>query len=379
MSLNLPFALRRPWLLTRDLLRSRARPDVAGLESIDDPETFVWTILPHAARTFTACIMLLPAESARVTAVAYLYCRILDTYEDLIPSAAEREEALATFGGRFQVPDGASPRPAPRLDASRARDPREQTHVVLVNRCALVDEVFRTLPAVARQNIAELVESMGSGMTWSSRVFRDQGGVLVDEAQLSRYCQNVIGLPFLFAVRLLQEQRTGKSVVSEQLREDCLRAGEMVQLANITRDIEKDLRRGVAYHPALKADLGRYDPADPDLKERIRGVREQLLVRALSLAPAYERMMQALPFSALSLARGSGVLMLRFTDRYYRACAHRVGRAPWPGPRSTLALILQSVPHVVSARWSRRTIRVVTDRFLQFAGPVEPGGRPVPA
>ena len=67
VSLNLPFALRRPWLLTRDLLRSRARPDVAGLESIDDPETFVWTILPHAARTFTACIMLLPAESARVT------------------------------------------------------------------------------------------------------------------------------------------------------------------------------------------------------------------------------------------------------------------------------------------------------------------------
>ena len=43
----------------------------------------------------------------------------------------------------------------------------------------------------------------------------------------------------------------------DALREDCMLAGEMVQLANVTRDIEKDLRRGVADHPALKADLGR--------------------------------------------------------------------------------------------------------------------------
>ncbi len=27
----------------------------------------------------------------------------------------------------------------------------------------------------------------------------------------------------------------------------------MIQLANVTRDIERDLERGVSYHPALKA------------------------------------------------------------------------------------------------------------------------------
>ncbi len=371
--------MRRPWLLARDLLQSRSRPDVGHLQEISDPEAFVWSILPHAARTFAACITLLPAESARTAAVAYLYCRILDTYEDLIPQPAEREAALADFGRRFRVENRAAPNPALGIDAGRARDPRDRTHVVLVNRCHLVDEVFRTLAPEARQNIIELVESMAAGMIWSSRVFGEQGGVLRDGDQLSRYCRNVIGLPFLFAVRLLHQQRTGSSTVSEQLRDDCLRAGEMVQLANITRDIEKDLRRGVSYHPALRTDLGRSDLNDPELQERIRRVREQLLVQALGMAPAYERMMEAMPFRPVSLARASGVLMLLFTDRYYRSCARRVGREPWTGAWSTISIILLSAGHVLSARWSARTVRHITESFLRFVGHGESERRATPA
>jgi len=364
---NVPFVLRRPWLLTRELLQSRAHPDVAPLEAIGDPETFVWRILPHAARTFAACITLLPAEFARAAAVGYLYCRILDTYEDLIPVPREREDALAQFGRRFEAPVGAPPRPAPTLAAERAHDQRDRTHVLLVNRCQLLDEVFLTLPPPVRRHIAELVAAMAEGMIWSSRAFASQGGVLVDAGQLSRYCRNVIGLPFLFGVRLLLEQRTGEEV-TEGLREDCLVAGEMVQLANITRDIEKDLRRGVAYHPALTSDLGRSDTDDPALAQRIRDVREELLVRALRLAPAYERMMRSLPLPAVSMARASGVLMLLFTDRYYRSCARRVARTPWPGPESTLTLMLLSFGHTVSRGWSERTVRSVTERMVEFAG-----------
>lgn len=348
-------------------MQSRSRPDVERLQAMSDPDAFVWRILPHAARTFAACITVLPAELARTAAVAYLYCRILDTYEDLIPHAAEREEALAAFSRRFRLANGATPKPAPAIDAGRARDARDRTHVVLVNRCHLVDEVFQTLTPHTRQNIVDLVDSMASGMMWSSRAFADQGGVLRDREQLSRYCRNVIGLPFLFAVRLLHQQRTGSSTVSEQLREDCLRAGEMVQLANVTRDIEKDLRRGIAYHPSLHADLGRSDLDDPLLRQRIRSVREELLLQALAMVPAYERMMRAMPFRAVSLARASGVLMLLFTDRYYRSCARLAGRTPWPGPRSTISLILLSAGPVFSARWSIKTVRRIAGSFLRFA------------
>jgi phytoene/squalene synthetase len=367
---SVPFALRRPWLLTRDLLQSRARPDVERLQRIGDPEAFVWSILPHAARTFAACIALLPAEFALAAAVGYLYCRILDTYEDLIPRPADRERALTAFSRRFQVPEGTPPDVAPQVDASGdlVRDLRDRTHVVLVNRCELVDEVFRTLTPDARRNIADLVESMASGMIWSSQAFARQGGVLRDRVQLSRYCRNVIGLPFLFAIRLLLQRHTGTSHVSDQLRDDCMQAAEMVQLANVTRDIEKDLRRGVSYHPALAADLGRSDFENPDLAARIRGVREALLLRAVSLASSYERMIGAMPFRAISLSRASGVLMLLFTDRYYRSCTRQVGRVPWSGSRSTLSLILLSAAHAVSARWSARTVRRITQRFLRLAG-----------
>jgi phytoene/squalene synthetase len=365
---GVPFALRRPWLLTRDLLQTRARPDVDRLQRIADPEAFVWSILPHAARTFAACIALLPSEFALAAAVGYLYCRILDTYEDLIPDPEERERALMDFGHRFRLPGNAPHGSVPCLEASRARDLRDRTHIVLVNRCALVDEVFRTLTPDARRNIADLVASMADGMVWSSRAFASQGGVLRDGDQLSRYCRNVIGLPFLFAIRLLLQRSLGSSEVSEQLREDCMLAAEMVQLANVTRDIEKDLRRGVAYHPALAGDLGRADLDDPTLMARIRDVREALLLRAISLAPAYERMMRAMPLGAVSLSRASGILMLLFTDRYYRSCARRVGRVPWPGSRSTLMLMLLSACHVLSPRWSARTVQRITRRLQRAAG-----------
>jgi phytoene/squalene synthetase len=346
----LPFAVRRPWLITRELLRSRANPDVGPLGAIDDAETFVWRILPHAARTFAACITLLPSDLARAAAVSYSYCRILDTYEDLIPAPAERDEALARFGHRFRTEDATIQSAAPPLTDALARESRDRAHILLVNRCHLLDEVFLKLAPPVRRHIAELVAAMADGMIWSSRAFASQGGVLLDEHQLSRYCRNVIGLPFLFGARLMLD-RTGGVEMSEQLREDCLVAGEMVQLANVTRDIEKDLRRGVAYHPLLGADLGRDDSDDPALAERVRQVREELLRRALRLAPAYERMMAALPFPAISLARSSGVLMLLFTDRYYRSCARRAGETPWTGVERTSSLMLLSFGHTASRRW----------------------------
>jgi len=364
---HVPFVLRRPWLITRELMQSRRNPDLAPLEAIRDPETFVWRILPHAARTFAASITLLPTEFARAAAVGYLYCRILDTYEDLMPDPAERDEALGRFGGRFAGGAGAPWPAAPALACELARDQRDRTHVLLVNRCALLDEVFVTFPETVRRHIGQLVAAMADGMIWSSQAFARQGGVLVDAEQLSRYCQNVIGLPFLFAVQLLLA-RGGEADVPDTLRHDCLVAGEMVQLANITRDIEKDLRRGVAYHPAFRADLGRADFSDPALARRVREVREALLLRALRLAPAYERMMQALPFPVVSMARASGVLMLLFTDRYYRGCARRIGKRPWPGPESGLRLMLLSFGHTASRRWSARTVRGVVERMVAFAG-----------
>ena len=63
------------------MLVNRNKPRFDHLLSIEDPEEFVWAILPHAARTFAPSILLLPEDAARAAAVGYLYARMLDSYE----------------------------------------------------------------------------------------------------------------------------------------------------------------------------------------------------------------------------------------------------------------------------------------------------------
>ncbi len=79
----------------------------------------------------------------RALAVAYLYCCMLDTYEDLLTGATEKERALRRFIQRFA--DGSISKPAPELDPSLTTDPRERTHLLLVNRAALIDRIFDQL------------------------------------------------------------------------------------------------------------------------------------------------------------------------------------------------------------------------------------------
>jgi phytoene/squalene synthetase len=362
---EIPFLFRRPYLLTRDLLVDRDHPDLEALAAIDDPRRFVWSILPHAARTFSACIALLPRRVAEAAAVAYLYCRTLDTYEDLVVNPQERDAALRQFAERFTA---ATPAAAPQIGDNHAVDQRDAAHLLLVRRCAVVDRMFVELDEPIQQLIRVLVRDMSAGMRWSSATFVRQGGVLVDEEQLARYCQGVLGHPVLFASRLLHWHQTGHARIPADVERQAMTVGEMIQLANVTRDIEKDLQRGVAYHPALRGDLGvAVTEGDAELGERIRRVRDELLVMALRRAPAYRPLIEYLSPRRISLARASGLLMLLFTDQYFRACARRVGREPWGERRGGGRLILTALPAVWSRRWAGRRLAGIERAFLRAA------------
>jgi len=376
---SLPFVLRRPWLLAQNILADRADPDLDVLRRITDPERFLWSILPHAARTFSACIALLPASSAKASAVAYLYCRMLDTYEDLVPGRVQRQEALETFAARFDqmAADGNLP-PAPPLNAISV-DAADRAHVLLVERCELVDRVHKGLDPAVRSIIRDLVVDMAEGMVWGSNTFEDQGGALADEEQLLRYCRAVLGNPVVFVARISMLAREGRAELTEEEQRCAMRSGEFVQLANVTRDVEKDLARGVTYHPTLAGDLGRKltrprarfakggtdraaalserdapDDHDSALVERARLARADFLRLALERADDYGRLVSLLDNC---LTRASTVLMLLFTDRHYRGTAVRVGLAPWGQRPSSLSLIATALPAMVSRAWTRRVVR----------------------
>lgn len=362
------FALRRPFLILRDLTTSREHPNLDGLSRIQDPERFVWAILPHAARTFSACIAMMPARSALPAAVAYLYCRMLDTYEDLVPDRAARESSLRAFAARLSGPDGRPESrrltPAPIIDTAADRDDRDRAHLLLVRRAALVDAVFTSFDDATRAVVRDLVHDMAEGMCWSSATFATQGGVLVGEEQLATYCRNVLGNPAIFGIRLLKLAHGDAPELTAQEREDAMLSGEMVQLANVTRDIEKDLRRGIAYDEALRPDLGRVMTMDTALRERVRAVRERQLRMALRRAPAYGRLIGSLQLPRWSVGRGSAVLMLLFTERYFRECARRVGLGTWEGPASIVTLLARTFAATFSEKRALREIERVERAFL---------------
>jgi phytoene/squalene synthetase len=368
----LPFWLRRHALLLRNLLANRERPDLAALAKIEDDEDFVWAILPHAARTFSACIALMPRRSALPSAVAYLYCRMLDTYEDLVPDPKVREASLRAFAARLTT-TGSELAAAPGIESATIIDDRDRAHLLLVERAALVDRVFVTFSEPARGIIRDLVRDMAEGMCWSSATFDKQEGALANEAQLAAYCRHVLGNPTVFGIRILRLHYGLDLTLSDKEREDAMLVGEFVQLANVTRDIEKDLRRGIAYDPSLKADLGRdatraARPApDAALVERCRAARERLLRLALSRAGAYSRAIESIKLPGVSIARAAAVLMLLFTERYYRECARRVGMPVWRGPNSILGLLVRAIPTSFSATLGSREIERAERELLWAA------------
>ncbi len=369
------FAIRRPFLILRDLYTSRERPDLHGLGRIAEPRAFVWAILPHAARTFSACIRLLPSRSALPAAVAYLYCRMLDTYEDLVPDREAREASLQAFASRLDAAEpGAGGQlrlpAAPAIHAASDRDDRDRAHLLLVRRSDLVDRVFLSFPAGIRGVVRDLVRDMAEGMCWSSATFEAEGGVLHGEDRLARYCRNVLGNPVVFSLRLLRMTYGHSTELTTDEREDAMRVGELVQLANITRDIEKDLRRSIAYDDALRPFLGRDARAQRDdtaLVEACRAARERLLRMALLRAPSYARVLDSIHLPRWSVARASAVLMLLFTERYFRGCARRVGIPAWPGPSAALGLFARSFPAAYSTRAAAREVARVEREFLAAA------------
>ena len=285
-----------------------------------------------------------------------------------MPDRAARETSLRNFAARLTAPDGRPESrklaPAPAIDSAADRDDRDRAHLLLVRRAALVDAVFTSFDDQTRGVVRDLVHDMAEGMCWSSATFAAQGGVLVGEAQLAQYCRHVLGNPAVFGIRLLKLTHGDAPELTAAEREDAMLSGEMVQLANVTRDIEKDLRRGIAYDDALRADLGRVMTMDTALRERVRVVRERQLRMALRRAPAYRRLIGSLRLPRWSVGRGSAVLMLLFTERYFRDAVRRVGMGSWDGPASIGTLLMRTFSATFSHKRAMREIERVERAFL---------------
>jgi phytoene/squalene synthetase len=346
-------AITGAYRLVRDLWTNRGKPDLKGLHRIEDSEAFLWAVLPHAARTFSKSIHLLPRAMRKPCAVAYLFARILDTYEDHIKDATERDEAMAQFAARFAEHESGALAVPRAIQYAHDADARDEVHRLLLHKHALIDREFHKLSFDVREPIRELIEPMALGMRKASAWFDQQGGVLQDDAQLKEYCHAVLGHPVLFTARLLRLHRTETAELTPSEVTNCFSAGVMVQLANVTRDIEKDLARGIAYHPLLSQDVERVraeNPPDPAVGSRIRSVRAELTLKALALSPNLASLLIDLAPSGLRPERASGVLLFLHTNRHYLRSAIQAGIKPWGVVVSPTRILLKSIPAALSAK-----------------------------
>ena len=352
----LPLWLRRPLMIARGLFTNRSRPDLRRLNKIRNPEQFVWAILPHAARSFAASILLLPAHVARASAVAYLYARMLDTYEDMSDSPQEAQAALRNFAARFSANPLA---PAPVRPSPERVHERDSAHLLLIDRHAIVDEMYHRLPEADRARIRALVTGMAEGMVEYSEVFHRQGGVLESPEQVVDYCHRVIGLPALFVL----ETMYGDLPVDH--RRHALKVAEMIQLANITRDVEKDLESGVAYHPELRPHLGSNGRGPAE--RAVQQARRDLMLMATAGAASFRHLLEHHELPHLSPARSAAVLLMLFTDRHYRRMAASVGIPDWRGPKSLAGMLMTSLPAAWSPQWADRVVRRAESGLLAVA------------
>ncbi|MHC4850006.1 MAG: squalene/phytoene synthase family protein, partial [Planctomycetota bacterium] len=258
----------------------------------------------------------------------------LDTYEDLSPDPGP---LLTQFAERF---DSDGPGPAPQLENPHVQDVRDQAHLLLVECIDRVDEMYKALSAEHRRSIVRCVRDMAAGMQQGTQ-------------EILPYCRTVLGNPVVFGMELLLDHG-----LDERETEIAMRVGEMVQLANITRDIEKDHERGVVYDERLREDSS---------EQTVRAVREDLLQLALERAPDYRRMIWMLRKPRLHLGRASALLMLLFTSRYYDRCARRLGHPGWSETRSTLALMLRTFPASFSHGYALRVARDIEWKMVSAA------------
>ena len=212
-----------------------------------------------------------------------------------------------------------------------------------------IDAVYTTLSLSHRAAIARCVNDMARGM---------QDRSCSNLGELLAYCRAVIGYPVVFALELLLERDLGGDE-----RETAMRVGEMVQLANISRDIEKDLERGVVYDRRL---------LESNDYSTIHAVRKDMLHAALLRASDYRRLMEILRQPRIQLGRASALLMLLFTNRYYDDCARRLGYDGWSTVQSTLGLFARVLPAAFSFRYAMRTTVNVEYDMARFCRTIIP-------
>jgi len=304
-------------------------------------------VLEEKSKSFALASRLLPARCRDPVAVLYAFCRRLDDAIDLAPPE-QRPAALARL--RAEVADIYAGRPA-------------------------ADRSLEAFAAVARAHALPrlYLDELLAGMEMDvSRT----GYQTLEELYL--YGHRVAGVVGLLLCHVM-------GVRDERALRHAAHLGIAMQLTNICRDVEEDLRDGRAYLPRalLSRPLGSVPPPRSDARQSALGAVERLLDEADRFYRSAEAGLAALPVRCAFAVRAASLIYAAIGDELRaRGCDPFLGRAVVPGWKKLwlIARALGSMPRLLlrsTLAPSRRAPLRAPGRTLLFPRDVLPLAAPL--
>ncbi len=248
-------------------------------------------MLPKVSRTFAPTIRMLPKPLFLPVTVAYLLCRIADTVEDE-PSLSKqaKQNYLVLYADMFS-----NPKLEKDFLQAIAPVPEHNQDVVLMKNIKRVMAVFKTFSPEVQRLIGIWVVEMVMGMKkFAQAKGKGKFQFLKSMKDLDEYTYYVAGtVGHLLTALFAHFSRNITPAMVQRLEKFSASFGKGLQMVNIIRDINADLKRGQSYIPdeiLRKYDLTRssiYASENREQAERMFNELIEMAVGHLDHALAY--------------------------------------------------------------------------------------------
>ena len=270
--------------LWRALRRLRAPVQLDRLADSESPRLFFDGVFQALARNLAVVTPMLPPGVAEEGKLAFLCCRVLDAYENLVADAEASARGILEAAQYF-ASDHASPPPAPIYRGTRETDRLE---ALLAARLHWLRDAVVALPGDRRERVLELVQDLAAAKA-EARL-----GSRARVAKDGRYGERVLGRLARYGIELL-----GAEVPPTV---DLGPPGRTLQAIHDLRDLRADLDASGDADLGLerlmaKLEFARAAVATPSALRGIRFAR-------LSLARAAVAYIVATTFGSLAKAAG---------------------------------------------------------------------------
>ena len=243
--------------------------------------------LKKVSRSFYLNTMVLPRPLRGQVAVAYLFCRILDTIEDCPQlSVVAQQQLMDYFFLVLENPHHPANAWAQLITPLNAT----ASEKLLLADFPLLAQVFWHWNTSTQKILIDHIKIMGAGMLRFCQRRQDCGPhFLTDWQQFDDYCYVVAGVVGELLTALFTQHWHLGLKHQQQLTKEEISFGQALQSTNIIKDFFSDYQRGICFWPALPP-----NPAAPE----VQAMLYILIARSIPSFRAAENYLRQLPWRA---------------------------------------------------------------------------------